>query len=335
MKILVSWMRELGGYVSREFHFIMRELVDTHGWRHVHPNVLSVESDSGFRTLLRIAGGVPDAVLFWEAFDLAIALRPALRDAGVHTCVFADDLHEVAGPEPKRARKLEAFTACDTVLCPYAYRFDEFYPELQRRRRVEWIPHSASADFDVPFEERPRNKILLSGAGGPSYPLRGRLKDLQEANHPAIDHCDHPGYRCDYDYERDPQVGIGYARRLRQYKAAFTDASVFGYVVAKYFEIPATGALLFADGSVAGPLAELGFADGEHYLSATLANVDERIDYVVDPRNDEVLDGIRRRGRELVRARHRTRDRARRIDEVCGTGEGQTGQLPGSASASV
>jgi hypothetical protein len=24
MKVLVSWMRELGGYVSREFHFIMR-----------------------------------------------------------------------------------------------------------------------------------------------------------------------------------------------------------------------------------------------------------------------------------------------------------------------
>jgi hypothetical protein len=322
-------MRELGGYVSREFHFIMRELIDTHGWRHVHPNILSVEPDAGFQTLMRLAGGVPDAVLFWEAFDLSIALRPALRDAGVHTCVFADDLHQVAGPEPKRARKLEAFTACDTVLCPYAYRFDHFYPELRGQRRVEWIPHSASPDFDVPFEGRPCNKILLSGAGGPHYPLRGRLKDLQEANHPAIDHCDHPGYRCDYDYERDPQVGVRYARRIQQYRAAFTDASVFGYVVAKYFEIPATGALLFADGSVAGPLSELGFVDGKHYLSATLANVDERIDYVVDPRNNEQIDDIRRCGRQLVRARHRTSDRARRIDKVCGRKEASPDMMSG------
>lgn len=335
MKVVVSWMRELGGYVSREFYFIMRELIETHGWCHVHPHVLSAEPDFGFRTLLRIAGGVPDAVLFWEAFDQSIALRPALREAGVHTCVFADDLHEVAGPEPKRARKLQAFIACDTVLCPYAYRFDDFYPELRGGRRVEWVPHSASPDFDVPLEEHPRNKILLSGAGGPAYPLRGRLKDLQEANHPAIDHCDHPGYHCDYDYERDPQVGVAYAHRLRQYKAAFTDASIFGYVVAKYFEIPATGALLFADGSVAGPLAELGFVDGEHYLSATLANVDERIEYVVDPGHGDEVDAIRRRGRQLVLARHRTSDRARRIDEVCGRKEAKPDKLPGSASASV
>jgi hypothetical protein len=318
MKILVSWMDELRSYVSREFHFIMQELIRSHDWRHVHPAALNADPDSCLRTLIRAADGVPEAVLFWEAYDLSVQLRDALSDAGIRSYVFADDLHLLWGEEARRARKLQAFAQADGVLCPYAYRFDDFYPELRGIQRVAWIPHSASPDFATPLHEHPRNQILLSGAGGPHYPLRGRMKDMQEAGHPAIAHCDHPGYRCDYDYERDPHVGGGYARRIQQYKAAFTDASVFGYLVAKYFEIPATGALLFADGSVAEPLAELGFLDGEHYISATLANLEERIDYVIDPRHDEEIAAIRRRAQQLVANRHGTSDRARQIDGVCG-----------------
>jgi hypothetical protein len=315
MKVLVSWMNELSGYVSREFYFIMQDLVHAHGWRQIQPE--SLGSGDGLRTLIDRAGGTPDLVLFWEAYDLAIRLRPALAEAGIRCYFFADDLHEMWGEESRRAQKLEAFASCDGVLCPYAYRFDDFFPELRGKQRVEWIPHSASPDFFIPFHDRPCNKILLSGAGGPQYPFRGRLKDMQEANHPSIDHIDHPGYGCDHDYTADPRVGAGYARRLQHYKAAFTDALIYRYVVAKYFEIPATGTLLFADASVAAPLEELGFIDGVHFMSATPANLDERIDFIVDPRHDEEIDAIRRRGQELVSSRHRTSDRARRIDEVC------------------
>ena len=96
------------------------------------------------------------------------------------------------GRESRRDEKLRALAMCDAVLTPYAYVFDKFYPELRGRQQVEWVPHAASPDFAAPFNPAPENTILLSGAGGPHYPLRGRMKDMQEAGHPFIVHRDHP-----------------------------------------------------------------------------------------------------------------------------------------------
>ena len=83
MKLLVSWMRELGTYVSREFHYTMQDLVRVHGWRHVEPWVLSQRAASGKAGLVEFLGEVPEVVLFWDrpphaASQLARALRKEL-----------------------------------------------------------------------------------------------------------------------------------------------------------------------------------------------------------------------------------------------------------------
>jgi hypothetical protein len=88
-------------------------------------------------------------------------------------------------------------------------------------------------------------------------------------------------------------------------------------VVAKYFEIPATGALLFADDAVSGPLRELGFEEYRHYLPVSKETLEDRIEYALDERNHNELDEIRRNGQELVWQRHKTVDRARQINEEC------------------
>jgi hypothetical protein len=88
-------------------------------------------------------------------------------------------------------------------------------------------------------------------------------------------------------------------------------------VVAKYFEIPATGALLLADDAVSGPLRELGFVEYKHYLPVSQENLEERIQYVLDESNHEELDEIRRNGQQLVWERHKTTDRARQISQEC------------------
>jgi hypothetical protein len=104
---------------------------------------------------------------------------------------------------------------------------------------------------------------------------------------------------------------------MQQCLAAFTDASRCLYVLAKHFEIPATGALLIADRAIAPQLATLGFADGVHYLSATIDDLERVVEEVLDDRNRAEIDAVRRRGHDLVHARHRTRDRADQIDAVC------------------
>src|SRR5271154_6720654 len=97
MKLLVSWMRELGTYVSREFHYTMRDLLQVHGWRHMEPWVLAQHSSSPEQHLREALGEVPEVVLFWETYDLFNSVEPALRSLGCRLGLFADDLHMLWG----------------------------------------------------------------------------------------------------------------------------------------------------------------------------------------------------------------------------------------------
>lgn len=143
------------------------------------------------------------------------------------------------------------------------------------------------------------------------------MKLLHEQGSYAIAFQEHPGYQRYYDYDRDEEVGRGYAGTINKYRAGFTDGHSQRYVVAKYFEIPATGALLFADDTVGRQLNELGFTENKHYLPVSPENLEERIQFVLDEMNHKELDEIRRRGQELVWERHKTSDRARQINQAC------------------
>jgi hypothetical protein len=79
------------------------------------------------------------------------------------------------------------------------------------------------------------------------YPMRRQMKALHEENCMPIVFFEHPGYHCEFDHESDERVGSGYARKIARHLAAFTDGLMYGYVVAKFFEIPATGALLLGE----------------------------------------------------------------------------------------
>ena len=317
MKLLVSWMRELGTYVTREFNYTMQDLVRVHGWRHVEPWVLGKHAGSPKAQFVEVLGEVPEVILFWETYDLFNLIQPVLRELGCRLVLFADDLHSLWAYASMRDAKLLALSTCDNVLTSYAYVFDEFFPELRDRKTAMWIPHSASPDFVLPFNDKPENAILLSGSIGPLYPMRMRMQELQEEGRYAIIRHQHPGYREDYDYENDARVGAGYARTIHRFKAGFTDALTLRYVVAKHFEIPATGALLVADGVVSEPLRQLGFIENVHYVPVSAENLEDRIRYVLDEGNSAEIDGIRRRGQQLVLGAHRTCDRAKLIDNAC------------------
>lgn len=314
MKLIVSQMRALSGYVSREFHYMMTDLINDYQWKHIDTlqlfNAPGVMKDK----LVNTVGELPEIILFWEGYEFLSACFSDIYSLECHKLIFADDLHW--WNEQMRLQKLVSFGLCQTILSPYAYLWDSFYPELAGAKQVVLIPHSASPDFVLPFNNSPENSIFLSGAEGQHYPLRRLVKDLSAESDYSISHHPHPGYHCQYDHAANENVGRGYAEKINRYRAAFTDSLIYGYVVAKYFEIPATGALLVADDAVSGPLKELGFTANEHYFPVSKENLEEGIKYVLDEANHEELDQIRRAGQELVRSKHKTSDRARRINEV-------------------
>jgi hypothetical protein len=318
MKLLASWMNDLGRYVSREFYYLMQDLIHEHQWRQVEPWMLVQPPELMKANLLQLVGEIPEVVLFWESYDQFNWTCAALRDLGCRLALFADDLHTMPGREAEREAKLAALSQCDVILSSYSYLFDQFYPELRGRKNAMWAPHAASPDFVLPFNPQPEDAVLLSGCVNSFYPLRMQMKTLHEREGgPRIAWHRHPGYGERFDYENDARVGSGYARLIHRYRAGFTDGTFFGYTVAKHFEIPATGALLIADGGISEPLRNLGFIEDIHYISVSAENLEEKLRCVLNEKKRAETDEIRRRGQQLVLGSHRTADRARFIDQAC------------------
>jgi hypothetical protein len=144
------------------------------------------------------------------------------------------------------------------------------------------------------------------------------MKALYEENSVPIVFFDHPGYHCGFDHESDERVGKGYARKIAKYLAAMTDGLIYGYLVAKFFEIPATGALLLGEEKMKEALQALGFRDGVHYLAVGPENLKPRIEEALDPANRKEIDEIRRQGQKLVVDGHLAGHRAKQIDDVFG-----------------
>jgi hypothetical protein len=294
VNVAVGPFAALRRYVSREFFETFAMLRDFHGWQ-----LCELEE-------LPSLGGDADVLLFWESFDEVIHYA----HRGKRVFVMTDDLHGDRFP------MAQALALADGVLSTYAPCIADYFPTLHPSR-VKWIPHAAGSDFLLDVNESPRNVVFVSGAVSSHYPLRQLMVDIAKRHPDVAEVQQHPGYRVDFDYDSDSRVGAAYARAMHGCLAAFTDALRYRYVVAKHFEIPATGALLIADREVAPQLARLGFEDGVHYISASANDLEEVVERVLDERNRDEVDAIRRRGHALVHQRHTTRHRAREIDTAC------------------
>ena len=315
MKLIVSHLETVRTYVTRELYCIQHDLITNHGWRHIEANALWHGAGS-LEHKIRIAlGGLPEMIIFWEAYELVYRYAREMQGLKCRKFFFADDLHWWN----RRMREIRVivFGVSDVILGTVAYRLKELFPELSRKR-VVWVPHSASTDFMLPFNPDAENAIFLSGAINEAYPLRQRMLMLHREGSYPIRYHRHPGYYCGYDYERDVRIGRGYAEKIRQCRVGFAD-SVFpyAYIVAKFFEIPATGALLLADDTVSEHLNRLGFVAGHHYVPVSQKDLESQIEYVLSESNRDELDQIRRNGQALVHEQHKTGDRAKFINAVC------------------
>ena len=77
------------------------------------------------------------------------------------------------------------------------------------------------------------------------------------------------------------------------------------YIVQKFFEIPGSGLLLLAyDKHVKVPLEKLGFVDGVNYISVCEDNLEEKINFIFDPENNELIEKIRLADYTFVNSTH-------------------------------
>lgn len=223
--------------------------------------------------------------------------------------IHENDIHYVADKKPAYARymllrsQLE-FNTHINILAYYWYHYKNVY-KINPKNLI-CFPRFVFKENILSFNENPIKKILLSGAISKYYPQRRFLKNL---NNPNVDVLSRNKGICGSDYNK----------YLNKYICGFACCSIKNtpYLVGKFFEIPAAGCLLLAfDEYIKEPMKELGFIDGENYISCNQANMVEKINYICDEKNINAINKIRKNGQRLIKERHSDKHRYELINTL-------------------
>lgn len=224
-------------------------------------------------------------------------------------CLFLDDIHQ-SGSNIIELRK-RIFSNFTHLFSTYAYCFNKYYGD-EFNNKLYWLPHCAV--LKTPFNYKPIRKILLSGnATKESYPTRYYLYNLQKFL--PIDILEHPTY----NYDLHDILGRKYYEYLNQYLVCYTCCSTekTPYIIRKFFEICASGSLLFAyDKYVKKELEELGFKDGINYIGCDEEDLDKKLEWVLSYKNFDKVNKIRMEGYKLVTGRHMGKNRVEYINKI-------------------
>ena len=294
-------------YFKRAWRIPFAELEKV-GWKSIDQSEIKGKLSDFF---INNYGSLPKVLFFWNTNTFIKNNFDAITKQNWIKCIYMDDLHQKSD-KIKNFRNLilEKF---DYIFCTCAYIFPKFF-NVCKENQLVWYPHNVNNKFMVVFNENPTNKILLSGCHDKNvYPFRNYVHNL--AKKYPIDILPQLSYRS----PNHNNYGHNYIKYINNYIASVACCSNQNtpYIVSKFFEIPASGALLLAyDEYVKEPLKELGFIDGENYISANHENVIEKILFITDPNNKEKIDCIRKNGYNLVWSKHTLLNRIDIIENI-------------------
>ena len=206
--------------------------------------------------------------------------------------------------------KRRVFNLPIILMLAYPYTTRWLYPDVSDlAARALWVPHSAASRFVRPLNRTASfEQVLLTGATPKEwYPYRAAAQMMSE-----VFQIEHPGY----EIKGSPERNRMFVDKMAAFGAGMTDCSVLQYVLAKVFEIPATGQLLLVNAEIAPLLRNLCMVEGEHFISYGVANMAERIDFVLSPANRLEVDHIRNQSQWLMHRAHTTTARAVQMDRM-------------------
>ncbi|HET7626774.1 MAG TPA: glycosyltransferase [Bacillales bacterium] len=193
----------------------------------------------------------------------------------------------------------------------YRDSFIKWYPQLADR--MIWLPHHANTAVYKDYEQDKDIDWLMMGAVDRRlYPLRSAMKQTFSGMNGFVFHP-HPGHRHEKEIEPGSFIADNYARQINRAKIFLTCGTKFRHPVMKYFEVLACNTLLLAPGSK--ELADLGFVDGETFVSVERNNFYDKAVYYLD--HEEERRRITANGHKMVMENHSTNRRAQQvIDQI-------------------
>lgn len=220
--------------------------------------------------------------------------------------IYIDDLKNSNEIEYLIKIKNNIFNDFDLIISTYKYHFKNIFNYINNDK-IYWMPHSFNEEFKIDYNKEPKNKLLLTGyIENNIYPMRKIINDLKKEDKYKykIDILEHPSYR---EKIKHNLIGKKYIIKLNKYRFGFTCClnNITPYIVQKFFEIPGSGSLLIAyDKYIKNELEKLGFKDNENYISINESNYKEKLDYIFDEKNNEILEKIRYNGYKLINENH-------------------------------
>lgn len=208
-----------------------------------------------------------------------------------------DDIHH---GKSIRNYRIPVINSSHMIFSTYAYQFDKW--GLPKHSNLFFFPHSAR--WICEFNQNPIMKILISGRISDIYEDRIYVYNIAKKKPDNFDilNCNF-SYRIDVSND-DNICGKKFYDYLNKYLCCFVDTTR-DYILAKVFEICASGALLLCmNTNVKNIMDDIGFKDKFNYISCTRENFNDVANYILDKNNLNEINKIRYEGYKLIINNH-------------------------------
>ena len=295
--LIADWIKT---YLTLE-HYKFAENLQEYGWEIMELSRLDINYIKKEKCIV--------LCITYDGFDIN-----HLKDDNVTIIYKIDDLY------PFKEIRNQCINTCDLIIGPYKHLFNrdivnQMYSNITNKPSY-WIPYSAVNEFyqNTDFNYNPKNKILISGIRDNTYPFRQKLHNISLENDykDKLESLIHPFYN-GYNHKF---INENYYKKLNEYICCFTDALVYDYILLKVFEITSVGSLLLIVDGISDELNKLGFYDNINCIMCNENNIYEKIDWILDKNNIDIVNSIRKKGMELTRKNHNTKERAKGFNSI-------------------
>lgn len=309
--IVKNFEDDIEYYSKNQIIYLLKYLHDFHSWNYITFDELKKNNIDSI--LIRKYGSLPNYIIqngaSMDVVDYKI-------NSSVKILVIYDDIHHSSRI---RRERIKGFKKCDSILLSYGYAKNLFYKEATLTNI--FLPHSAA--YNINFNNNTTiKKILISGHIGDQYPKRKKMLELMDKYPNKIEYFKpNANYRDKNNLDTSEQVkvmGKKYYELLSNYFCCFTcDANhTRPYIVAKHFEIMASGSLLLScNDETKDCFEELGYIDGVHYISANVNNLEDKVLWISNPDNFNIINKIRKNGYDFTTKYHMYKNRAEFIND--------------------
>ena len=295
--LLASYERKWKNDLFRNFYYIIQILIYKYSYILIDISNIDINRKVvKFNDLVykyNISINDINNIIYIENHNDFIITRiiPDLFELNIKKCILCDDIHKYY------ELKNNYYDLFDKIFVNYLKPFYKLYPRISKKK-IYWIPHGYNPEFEnLIYNINPKRKVLLAGCIGLMYPLRKKVFNYVKMNseYTNIEIYKHPGY-----------IGIDtkFPELINNYLCCITDCLTLNYVVSKYFEIPASGSLLLAKIPEGDNIESLGFKDMINFISVDENNFIEKIEFILDEKNKNIIDEIRYNGYVMIKENH-------------------------------